>query len=73
MRERVVLLILCIGRRCGVVSFPLDIHLFSLIFPFPKGKTSEYRSNNEWINDDAWRSPRINNRKPLKIHDNFDL
>ena len=53
MRERVVLLILCIGRRCGDVSFPLDIHLFSLIFPFPKGKTSEYRANNEWINDDA--------------------
>ena len=57
MRERVVLLVLCIGRRCGVVSFPLDIHFFSLIFPFPKGKTSEYRSNNEWINDDATTMP----------------
>ena len=53
MRERVVLLVHCIGRRCGVVSFPLDIHSFFLIFPFWKGKTSEYRSNNEWINDDA--------------------
>ena len=53
MWERVVLLVLCIGLHRGVVSFPLDIHLFFLIYPFRKGKTSEYRSNNEWINDDA--------------------
>ena len=53
MRERVVLSILCIGSHRGVVSFPPDNHSFSIIFPFPKGKTSEYRSNNEWINDDA--------------------
>ena len=53
MRERFVLLIPRIGRRCGVVSFPLDNHTFSLIFTITKGKTSEYRSNNEWINDDA--------------------